>query len=503
MSTEPLLLPPPRRVETGPARTHSEAPNTLLGDASPRLERAFERLPPMGVEVRFEVAPTPASTPGLQPDAASEIEFADAMTVRAASEWGAIHSLATIAQLAGRSHAITRIHDHPAYPWRGLMIDVARHFIPLPTLRRTLDAMSLAKLNVLHLHLTDDQAFRFRSEAHPELASTEAWDAAELTELVAYAADRAIRIVPELDMPGHVTSWLVARPEWGAGAASGSSRRFGVHEACLDPTNPAVLRAVETLLGELADIFPDPFLHFGGDEVNGTWWHAHEGVQALMRSQGFKTADVQADFNRKLTTIIRHLGRRPLAWDEALHPGLARDTVIQAWRGNQARDTALAAGFDCVLSAPYYLDLFYPAALHHCFDPRRRPRRSPGPPARRRPHKACAGWPAMDGWVRELSRIAGRTCRRGKGEFSAARLACGRNWWTRVASTVDFGAGFRPSPSDSGAVLRPRRRDSSNARRRSGRAWRGRGSCQRTQRLAGGRFPNSRPSSRWWKCWNR
>ena len=323
----------------------------------------------MGLEVRFEVAPTPASTPDLHPDAASEIEFADVVTVRAASEWGAIHSLATIAQLAGKSHAITRIHDHPAYPWRGLMIDVARHFIPLPALRRTLDAMSLAKLNVLHLHFTDDQAFRFRSEAHPELASGQAWDAAELTELVAYAADRAIRIVPELDMPGHVTSWLVARPEWGAGPAPQPSRRFGVHEACLDPTNPAVLCAIETLLGELADIFPDPFLHFGGDEVNGDWWNAHEGVQTLMRSQGFRAADVQADFNRKLTSIIRQLGRRPLAWDEALHPALARDTVIQAWRGNHARDAALAAGFDCVLSAPYYLDLCYPASLHHCFDP--------------------------------------------------------------------------------------------------------------------------------------
>ena len=324
----------------------------------------------MGIECRFEVAPTPEPTPHLHPDAASEIAFGDAVTVRAATEWGAIHALATIAQLAGQSHAIGRIHDHPAYPWRGLMLDVARRFLPLGALKRTLDGMSLAKLNVLHLHLTDDQAFRFRSEAHPELASAEAWDAAELKELVAYAADRAIRVVPELDMPGHATSWLVGRPEWGAGPAPGPSRRFGVHEACLDPTNPAVLRAIETLLGELADIFPDPFLHFGGDEVNARWWNAHEGVQTLMQSQGLKTAgDVQADFNRKLTTIIRQLGRRPLAWDEALHPALPRDTVIQAWRGNHARDAALAAGFDCVLSAPYYLDHFYPAYLHHGFDP--------------------------------------------------------------------------------------------------------------------------------------
>ena len=324
----------------------------------------------MGTDIRFEVAPTPALTPHMHPDAASEIEFGDAVTVRATTEWGAIHGLATIAQLGGQTHAIKRIHDHPAYPWRGLMLDVARHFIGLPALKRTLDAMSLAKLNVLHLHLTDDQAFRFRSETHPELASGQAWDAAELKQLVAYAADRAIRVVPELDMPGHVTSWLVARPDWGAGPAPGPSRRFGVHDACLDPTNPAVLRAVETLLGELADIFPDRFLHFGGDEVNGNWWNAHAGVQALMQRRGFSAAtDVQADFNRKLAGIIRQLGRCPVAWDEALHPTLARDTVIQAWRGNQARDTALAAGFDCVLSTPYYLDLFYPASLHHGFDP--------------------------------------------------------------------------------------------------------------------------------------
>ncbi len=370
MSAKPLLLPPPRRLEAGAARSPSDGGNTLAGDASARLSRAFERLPPMDTTVRFEVAPTPAQVPDLHAEAASEIHFGDAVTVRAATEWGAIHALATVAQLAGASHAIRRIHDRPAYPWRGLMIDVARHFIPLAALRRTLDAMSLAKLNVLHLHLTDDQAFRFRSEAHPELASDEAWDGSELKELVSYAADRAIRIVPELDMPGHVTSWLVARPEWGAGPAPGASRRFGVHDACLDPTDPGVLDAVETLLGELADIFPDPFLHFGGDEVNGNWWKAHDGVRALMAERGFKGAvDVQADFNGKVTTILRQLGKRPVAWDEALHPTLARETVIQAWRSNAARDFALAARFDCVLSAPYYLDLFYPASLHHGFDP--------------------------------------------------------------------------------------------------------------------------------------
>ena len=356
-------------METGTAQPPSQAANQLASDASPRLHRAFERLPNMGIELRFEVEPTPAM-PDLNADASYQIEFGTRTTIRAATDWGATHALATITQLAGEQHSIARIEDHPTYPWRGLMLDVARHFIPLSALKRTLDAMGLAKLNVLHLHLTDDQAFRFRSETHPELASIEAWDAGELKQLVAYAADRAIRIVPELDMPGHATSWLLARPEWGAGPRPKPSRRFGVHDACLDPTNPAALCAVETLLGELADIFPDPFLHFGGDEVNGNWWNAHVGVQTLVAKHGLKgSSDVQARFNRHVTDLLRRLGKRPIAWDEALHPELARETVIQAWRGNAARDAALAAGFDCVLSAPYYLDLFYPAALHHAFDP--------------------------------------------------------------------------------------------------------------------------------------
>ena len=454
MSAAPLLLPPPRRVEVGPTQSPSDGANTLTGDASPRLSRAFERLPPMGMELHFEVAPTRAATPDPAPNAASEIEFADAVTVRAATDWGAIHALATIAQLAGQTHAIGRIHDHPAYPWRGLMIDVARRFIPLTALKRTLDAMSLAKLNVLHLHLTDDQAFRFRSEAYPELASLDAWDAAELKELVAYAADRAIRVVPELDMPGHVTSWLVARPEWGAGPAPQPSRRFGVHEACLDPTNPAVLGAIEALLAELADIFPDPFLHFGGDEVNETWWNAHKGVQALMRRRGFTTtADVQADFNHKLTTTIRQLGKRPLAWDEALHPDLAGDTVIQAWRSSAARDAALAGGFDCVLSAPYYLDLFYPASLHHCFDPGGNHAAAQDrmlADDRTRHVREGLQWMTGFGTVPDCPPHLPAS----RDECLAARPACGRNWWMSTAWTAAFGADFPPSPNASGAVPR-------------------------------------------------
>ena len=142
-----------------------------------------------------------------------------------------------MAQLgADRSLAVAEIQDEPRFPWRGVMIDVARHFITIPTLERTLDAMWFYKLNVLHLHLTDDQAFRFHSIAYPALASREAYTPDELAGLIAYAADRGIRVVPELDMPGHSTSWLAAHPEWGV--AGGRGTRGGQHPFRRSPGLP-------------------------------------------------------------------------------------------------------------------------------------------------------------------------------------------------------------------------------------------------------------------------
>ena len=234
------------------------------------------------------------------------------------------------------------------------MIDTARHFIGLDTLRRTLDAMWFYKLNVLHLHLTDDQGFRFQSGAYPELASADSYSLPELSGLVAYAADRGVRLVPELDVPGHATSWLAAHPEWavaGSAPVSGPSKRFGVHEACLDPGNQAVVDAVDTLLGELARVFPDEYIHFGGDEVAGL------------------DADAQRRFQRAVVERLAALGKRAIGWDECLSATLPAETVVQAWRGAAARDAALAAGYDCVVSSPYYLDLFYPADVHYAADP--------------------------------------------------------------------------------------------------------------------------------------
>ena len=309
----------------------------------------------MGLALAFAIVEAARATPRLSDSYAYRMDIDDRVRIVAATEWGALTSLATLAQLgADGSIDVAGIRDEPRFPWRGLMIDTVRHFISLATLRRTLDAMWFYKLNVLHLHLTDDQGFRFRSRTYPELASPDSYSGSDLSGLVAYAADRGVRVVPELDMPGHATSWLAVHPEWavaGSASASGPSRRFGVHRACLDPDNPAVVDAVATILGELASVFPDEYVHFGGDEASGL------------------DVEAQHRFHRTVVEHLAALGKRAIGWDECLTSTLPAGTAVQAWRGAGARDAAVAAGYDCVVSSPYYLDLFYPADVHYAADP--------------------------------------------------------------------------------------------------------------------------------------
>ena len=309
----------------------------------------------MSLVVTFEIREGPRTVPRLADSYEYRMTVGDRVRIAAPTEWGALAGLATLTQLGANGRIdVASVRDEPRFPWRGLMVDTVRHFISMGTLRRTVDAMWFYKLNVLHLHLTDDQGFRLRSAAYPELASPDAYSLPELSELVDYAADRGVRIVPELDVPGHATSWLAAHPEWGAASSvpvSGPSMSFGVHRACLDPDNSAVMDAVGVLLGELAAVFPDECIHVGGDEVAGL------------------DGGVQHRFHRAVVERLAALGKRAIGWDECLGPTLPTDSVVQAWRGAKARDAAVAAGYDCVVSSPYYLDLFYPADVHYAADP--------------------------------------------------------------------------------------------------------------------------------------
>jgi hypothetical protein len=432
---------------------------------TPRLRRAVERFaaicgsrrggPTRPLVVECERASPP--WPAVDDDEGYELVI-DRSGVRlaAAAEWGVLRGLATLAQLcsAGAAVPALRIVDQPRFPWRGLMLDVARHFIPLPDLLRTLDGMAIFKLNVLHLHLSDDQGFRFGSRRYPELASADHYSRDELSELVAAAADRGIRIVPELDVPGHTASWLAAHPEWGCGTPR-PTRRFGVHDECLDPTRPAVMAAVTGLFEELAEVFPDRYLHLGGDEVRADWWQSDPAVAAYMARHGLAdAAALQSRFTADVAAAIAGLGRRALAWDEVLHPGLPSGLTVQAWRGVTARERALAAGCDCVLSAPYYLDLFYPADVHAGFDPAASLSELMTRETRCSTTRASPTW--RPAWPGPGAGVSSPSCRRATtvpGVCSAPRPACGPSWWTPGCWTCGCGAACRPWRSGSGVPV--------------------------------------------------
>jgi hexosaminidase len=378
------LLPAPAVVEALPGAglpggfrllpQFSGVVTDRLRQAVARLQSAWPDAAPEGaplVALVIDCATRASRWPALDDDERYELHVAAAgVRLGAPSEWGVLRGLATLTQLGdGAAVPALRIVDAPRFAWRGLMLDVARHFIPLPDLLRTLDGMAVFKLNVLHLHLSDDQGFRFPSRNFPELASAAHYTREELAVLVQAAADRGIRVVPELDVPGHTASWLQARPDWGSGVAR-PSRRFGVHDECLDPTRAEVRAAVATLFEELAEVFPDRYLHLGGDEVRAGWWEADQAIRGFMNRHALAdAAALQAWFTADLVTTIAKLGRRALAWDEALHRDMPPGLTLQAWRGVTARDRVLAAGCDCVLSAPYYRDLGFPADVHARFDP--------------------------------------------------------------------------------------------------------------------------------------
>ncbi len=323
--------------------------------------------------INLQLEQSIAGYPQLENNWSYELEVDhDGIGIKAVSTWGAITACSTLAALASQDGTLPHcvLSDEPAYPWRGLMIDTSRHFIPIATLKETIELMSCYRLNTLHLNLSNDQACRFASESYSRLAAEPHYTRDELASLVDFAADRAIRIVPELDVPGHTTSWVAAYPAWGAGERPEPSTQFGVHEACLDPTRPEVLDAVKQIFTELCDIFPDQYIHLGGDEVNSTWWDSNAGIQRWMKDRGMQSAhELQTWFVKQLNQHLALLGKRTIGWDEILAEELPQEMTIQAWRGANATEAAIRSGHTTIVSSPYYLDLFFPADYHYRFEP--------------------------------------------------------------------------------------------------------------------------------------
>jgi hexosaminidase len=293
---------------------------------------------------------------------------------------GALRGLETLLQLldADRQGYFlpgVQIEDRPRFPWRGLLIDVARHFQPMEVLKRNLDAMAALKMNVLHWHLTEDQGFRVESKKFPKLQQLGSdgnyFTQEQVKEIIAYARERGIRVMPEFDIPGHATSWLVGHPELGSAPGPYTiERRPGIFEPALDPTREDVYKFLETFLGEMAALFPDEYLHIGGDENEGKQWDRNPAIQAYMKQKGIKDNHaLQAYFNTRLLKILQKHGKKMIGWDEILQPELPKDVAIHSWRGTAALAEAAKKGYDGILSNGYYIDLMKPASEHYIPDP--------------------------------------------------------------------------------------------------------------------------------------
>lgn len=396
----PALMPWPRSIEPGEGEL-AVGPGfrvRVSGTCGALVESAARRAEARLARQTGLVAPDPVATTGLALELrcasrgqqrprlgmdesyALEVSAAGA-TLSAAEPWGILRGIETFLQLvtpgaasAFRVPAVS-IRDAPRFPWRGLLLDSGRHFMAVDTVKRTLDGMAAVKLNVLHWHLTEDQGFRVESRRYPALHRLGSdglyYTRAQIQELVAFAAERGIRVVPEFDMPGHTTSWFVGHPELATSPGPYAiERRWGIFRPAMDPSKEEVYRLLDGFLGEMAELFPDEFLHIGGDEVEGHDWEASERLAAFKRQKGLAgNHDLQAHFNRRLARIVTGHGKQMVGWDEIQHSELPREAVIHSWRGPEGLAKAAQQGFRGILSNGYYIDLAWTAERHYAVDP--------------------------------------------------------------------------------------------------------------------------------------
>lgn len=272
-----------------------------------------------------------------------------------------LRQLVTTAPSGSRSIPAVDIRDVPRFHWRGLLIDVSRHFFGKPTILKILDEMAVYKLNVLQLHLTDDPGWRLEIPAYPKLTEVGALDPvtgtrqyfteADIRDIVAYAAARHIIVVPEIEMPGHSGSEARAYPEFFDGQG-----RF-------NPGKPETYDFIRGVLTEVTRLFPGPYIHFGGDEVGNDAWKDLSDVTRLKAERHLSsTKDVEAYFGRRVANIIRDLGKRPMAWDEQAEAGADKNVVIFWWRKGRpdVLKAAAQAGYDLVLSPVDQVYFDYP-----------------------------------------------------------------------------------------------------------------------------------------------
>jgi hexosaminidase len=313
---------------------------------------------------------------------------ADGARLTAGSEDALRHAESTYAQLLDAAVPaedgklavpLVRIADAPRFGWRGMMLDVARHFMPKDFVLRIIDVLALHRLNVLHFHLTDDQGWRVEIEAYPRLTEIGAWrdetmvgkmsrgqkefeydgkrhggfyTKDDLREIVRYAADRGITVVPEIDLPGHMQAAIAAYPELGNKPDQQLTVRqyWGISDDVLN-VNDATVEFVKTVLREVLEIFPSPYIHLGGDECPTVQWEESDVAQKRQAELGLSEAgQLQGWFTAQVAEVLAEQGRRLVGWDEMVETDCPKDAVIMAWRSAHRGEVAVKAGHDTVMA---------------------------------------------------------------------------------------------------------------------------------------------------------
>ena len=311
----------------------------------------------------------------------------DQIIIHAITDVGASYGLETLIQLLSFNNEYfyfptVEIKDSPRFKWRGLLIDTARHFQPVEVLKRNLRAMAAVKMNVFHWHLTDDQGFRIESKKLPKLNELGSdglyYTQEQIKEVVQYASDLGIRVLPEIDVPGHASSILAAYPEIGSKKQDYRIERFsGVFDPTLDPTNEQTYVFLDTLISEVAPLFKDVYFHIGGDENEGKHWDENQKIQTFKKLNHLKTNhDLQTYFNIRLEKILEKYGKKLMGWDEILTPQIPKSALIHSWRGvneglpkGGALIKAAKAGYQTVLSTGFYIDRMESVVKHYQTEP--------------------------------------------------------------------------------------------------------------------------------------
>lgn len=359
------------------------------------LLRAIQRFQANVFRDQADAGPWPAASPTLQRVEVAVLQAAvlqegvdesyhlavaaagGTANLTAATVYGAMHGLETLLQLirvgGGRAAAAGAIvSDSPRFSYRGMLHDTARHFLPVPTLLRLIDAMAMNKLNVFHWHIVDDQSFPYESTTFPRLAKDGAWaypshaySVSNVSYVIQYAADRGVRVVPEFDSPGHSTSWGAGYPQLLTQCYDANGQPTG-ETGPLNPIDNATYAFVAALIGEVAQRFNDTFIHLGGDEVPFDCWQSNPQIQAWMAARGWSDYAKLESFyiGQVLQDVAKQASHKtPIVWQEVFDNGvqISADTIVDVWKNNPLSwQLELAEvtyfGQRAVLSAPWYLN---------------------------------------------------------------------------------------------------------------------------------------------------